>query len=250
MAAAGASPPPVLDGAPSRPSAPPSFAEDARRAQEAGEVRGGVRGMCGGPLGVRVCVAGPSARCSEPPRSRPGAPARAGERRGPRDGQGRRRAGRRWPESPAGGSRALSEPRSSHRERRCRLARPRRRRGPDRRGPGRCRGTAFVAVAFVVRCPRGRGWWRTRGDTTPTVRGGHDEPMHGPRHGHGYSVSWNSILSSSSCDGSTAPGAFTKRQLACAVFGKAITSRIDSPPASIAHSRSTPSASPPCGGAP
>src|SRR5258708_5595738 len=58
------------------------------------------------------------------------------------------------------------------------------------------------------------------------------------------------IPSSRSCFSSTGLGAPTSRSCARCVFGKAITSRIDSAPAISATRRSRPKAMPPCGGAP
>ena len=55
---------------------------------------------------------------------------------------------------------------------------------------------------------------------------------------------------SRSCFSSTSAGASHIRSDALVVFGKAITSRIESAPASIAQTRSNPSAIPPWGGAP
>ena len=56
--------------------------------------------------------------------------------------------------------------------------------------------------------------------------------------------------SSASCAASTAAGAPVSGSDPLAVFGNAITSRIDSRPARIATIRSMPNAMPPCGGAP
>ena len=56
--------------------------------------------------------------------------------------------------------------------------------------------------------------------------------------------------SSASCASSTAAGAPVSGSAPLAVFGKAITSRIESSPAISAAMRSMPSAMPPCGGAP
>src|SRR5208282_3195537 len=58
------------------------------------------------------------------------------------------------------------------------------------------------------------------------------------------------IDSSLSCRGSTSDGAPLIRSTALPVFGNARTSRNESVPHSIIHSRSTPKAHPPCGGAP
>src|SRR5471032_267679 len=58
------------------------------------------------------------------------------------------------------------------------------------------------------------------------------------------------MWSSRSCFASTGDGALAIRSTALAVFGKAITSRIDDSPARMATIRSRPRAMPPCGGVP
>ena len=58
------------------------------------------------------------------------------------------------------------------------------------------------------------------------------------------------IDKSRSCPASTAAGAPNSKSDPLCVFGKAMTSRSESAPASIATKRSMPGAMPPCGGAP
>lgn len=59
-----------------------------------------------------------------------------------------------------------------------------------------------------------------------------------------------SICRSRNCFGSTGAGDSVMRSVAFAVFGNAITSRIEGVPHRIAIKRSKPRAIPPCGGAP
>src|SRR6185312_11333668 len=61
---------------------------------------------------------------------------------------------------------------------------------------------------------------------------------------------WVFKCSSRNCFGSTVEGDPAMRSTALAVFGKAITSRIDDSPARIATIRSSPRAMPPWGGVP
>ena len=73
--------------------------------------------------------------------------------------------------------------------------------------------------------------------------------------GYGISPPLRSVLrsrmcSSRNCFSSTGLGAWVSRSCARWVFGKAITSRIDSAPVISVTRRSRPKAMPPCGGAP